>query len=304
MQAIVVVDGKAQLRMVPRPDPGAGQVRIKVRAAAVNPGDWKRAQRAPNSGRIPGWDVSGVIDATGPGVSGWKIGEPVIGYFEGSGAYAQYAIAPVEHIARKPAKLSFEQAAGIPLVAATAWRALIDEGQLRAGQTVLIQGAAGGVGSAAVQIAAARGAARIIGTASSRNERYLRSIGATEVIDYHNVDFEQGIKGVDVALNTVSPATAALSVQMLKPAGVLLSTAGQPPAGQCAAAHVRCIPIQVLDEIGTPKSQILADIGRLADEGKYTVHIDALFPLAQANRAWDLSRSGHTDGKIILTIPQ
>lgn len=304
MQAIVVMDGKAQLQTVPRPTPRAGQVRIKVRAAAVNPADWKRAQREPNSGRIPGWDVSGVIDTVGPSVRGWKVGDAVIGYLEGYGGYAQYAVVPVQHIARKSDKLSFNQAAGIPLVAATAWMALVDEAQLRAGQTILIQGAAGGVGSAAVQIAAARGAARIIGTASMQNDRFLRSIGATETIDYHTADFEEQIRGLDVVLNTVNPATAALSVQMLRPGGMLLSTAGAAPAEQCAAAHVRCVSTQVLDEIGTPKSQSLAEVGKLADEGKYTVNIDATFPLAEATKAWELNRAGHTVGKIILIVPQ
>jgi NADPH:quinone reductase-like Zn-dependent oxidoreductase len=304
MQAIVVMDGKPQLQAVPRPDPQPEQVRIKVRAAAVNPADWKRAQREPNSGRIPGWDVSGVIDTVGPSVRGWKVGDAVMGYLEGYGGYAQYAVVPVTHIARKPDRLSFDQAAGIPLVAATAWRALIDEAQLRSGQTVLIQGAAGGVGSAAVQIAAARGAARIIGTASTQNDRFLRSIGATETIDYHTAGFEEQIRGLDAVLNTVNPATAAVSVQMLRPGGVLLSTTGPVPAEQCAAAHVRCVPIQVLDEIGTPKSQVLAEIGKLADEGKYTVNIDATFPLAEATRAWELNRAGQTVGKIILIVPQ
>jgi NADPH:quinone reductase-like Zn-dependent oxidoreductase len=296
--------GEAQLQTVPRPNAQAGQVRIKVRAAAVNPADWKRAQREPDSGRIPGWDVSGVIDTVGPSVLGWKVGDAVIGYLEGYGGYAQYAVVPVQHIARKSEKLSFNQAAGIPLVAATAWRALIDEAQLRAGQTVLIQGAAGGVGSAAVQIAAARGASRIIGTASPQNDRFLRSIGATETIDYHIADFEAQVRGLDVVLNTVNPATAALSVQMLRPGGVLLSTTGPVPAEPCAAAQVRCVPIQVLDEIGTPKSQVFAEIGKLADEGKYTVNVDATFPLAETAKAWELNRVGQTVGKIILIVPQ
>jgi NADPH:quinone reductase-like Zn-dependent oxidoreductase len=304
MQAIVVKEGKAVLESVPRPSPGPGQVLIKVHAAGVNPADWKRAQRDPNSGRIPGWDVAGVIDAVGPTAGAWKVGDEVIGYLEGYGGYAQYAVVPLQHLARKPGRLSFEEAAGIPLVAATAWRALVDQGHLRAGQTILIQGAAGGVGSAAVQIAAARGAARIIATASSRNDRYLRSIGATETIDYHNMDLERQVRGLDVVLNTVNPATAALSVQMLRPGGLLLSTAGAAPAEQCAVAHVRCVAVQVLDEIGTPKSQSLAEVGKLADEGKYSVHIDAAFPLAEATRAWELNRAGHTVGKIILSVPQ
>lgn len=303
MQAVEILDGKAQLKTVPRPNPQAGQVRIKVRAAAVNPADWKVAERNPNSGRIPGWDVSGVIDTVGPSVRGWKAGDAVIGYLEIYGGYAQYAVVPVEHIARKPDSLSFSQAAGIPLVAATAWRALVDEAQVHAGQSVLIQGAAGGVGSAAVQIAVARGA-RVIGTASMENDRFLRSIGEAQTIDYHTPQFEKQIRGLDVVLNTVNAATAALSVQMLKPGGVLLTTAGAAPVEQCAAAHVRCVSVQVLDEIGTPKDKALTEVGKLADEGKYTVGIDATFPLAEANKAWELNKAGHTVGKIILLVPQ
>lgn len=304
MQAMVILNGKAHLQTVPRPTPQAGEVRVKVRAAAVNPADWKRAERDPNSGRIPGWDVSGVIDTVGPSVRDWKAGDAVIGYLEGYGGYAQYAVVPVQHIARKPEKLSFNQAAGIPLVAATAWRALVEQAHLHAGQSVLIQGAAGGVGSAAVQIAAARGAARVIGTASMDNDRFLRSIGETQTIDYHTAHFERQIKGLDIVLNTVNPATAALSIQMLKPGGVLLSTAGAAPADQCAAAHVRCVSVQVLDESATPKSQVLTEVGKLADEGKYTVGIDATFPLAEANKAWEINKAGHTVGKIILVVPQ
>jgi NADPH:quinone reductase-like Zn-dependent oxidoreductase len=304
MQAIVITGGRAQLQTVPRPDPLAGQVRIKVRAAAVNPADWKIAEHAPNSGRIPGWDVSGVIDRVGPSVRNWKVGDAVIGYLEGVGGYAQYAVVPVEHIASKPHKLSFNQAAGIPLVAATAWRALVDQAQLRPGQSVLIQGAAGGVGSAAVQIAAARGATRIIGTASIQNDRFLRSIGATETIDYHTPGLEEHVRGLDVVLNTVNAATAALSIQMLRPGGLLLSTAGSAPAEQCAAAQVKCITVQVLDELGTPKNQALTEVGMLADEGKYTVRVDATFPLAEATKAWELNKAGHTVGKIILIVPQ
>jgi len=304
MQAIVIRDGTAQLQSVPRPQAQAGQVRIKVRAAAVNPADWKRAERDPNSGRIPGWDVSGVIDTVGPAVYGWKVGDAVIGYLEGYGGYAQYAVVPVEHLARKPHKLSFNQAAGIPLVAATAWRALVDEARLQPGQTVLIQGAAGGVGSAAVQIAAARGAARIIGTASMQNARFLHSIGATQTVDYHTGGFERHIRGLDIVLNTVNAAIAAQSIAMLKAGGVLLSTAGAAPAAQCAEAHVHCVAIQVLNETGTPKNQALGEIGKLADAGKYTVRVDAIFPLAEAAKAWALNKTGHTVGKIILVVPQ
>ncbi len=300
MQAIVVVDGKPQVQTVSRPTPGAGQVLVNVRAAGVNPADWKRAQRASTVAVTPGWDIAGVISAVGPGVSGWKAGDAVMGFFEATGGYAQYAVISTESIARKPAKLGFEEAAGIPLVAVTAWKALVDVAALQPGQRVLIHGAAGGVGSAAVQIAAARGA-YVIATASNRNHAFLRSIGARETIDYNEVKFEERVANVDVALNTVDEQTALRSLRVLKADGILVTVAGAVPTEPCAAAHLRCASVD--RKTGTPIGQLLAEVGKLADAGHFSVNVDARFPLDRVSEAWDLSRTGHTRGKIILTLP-
>jgi NADPH:quinone reductase-like Zn-dependent oxidoreductase len=300
MQAIVVVDGKPQLQTVSRPTAGAGEVLVKVRAAGVNPADWKRAQRPSTEPVTPGWDIAGVISAIGPGVTGWKAGDAVMGFFEATGGYAQYAVITVENIARKPAKLSFDEAAGVPLAAVTAWKALVDVANLQKGQRVLIHGAAGGVGSAAVQIAAARGA-YVIATASERNHAFLRSLGANETIDYNTVKFEERVANVDVAFNSVDEDTALRSLRVLKPDGILVTVAGAVPAGPCAAAHLRCATVS--RKTGTPIGQLLSEVGKLADAGRFSMHVDARFPLARTAEAWDMSRTGHTRGKIVLTMP-
>lgn len=300
MQAIVLLDGKLSVQTVNRPAPGNGEVLVKVRAAGVNPADWKRAVRPSSTPVTPGWDIAGVISAVGPGVTGWRVGDAVMGFFEGTGGYVQYAVISADNIARKPSKLSFDEAAGVPLVGVTAWKALVEVAGLQKGQRVLIHGAAGGVGSAAVQIAAARGA-HITATASARNHAFLRGIGANEMVDYTAVKFEERISNMDVALNTVDEETAVRSLRVLKPTGIMVTVAGAVPEEACKAAHMRCAAQS--RKSGATIGQVLAELGKLADAGLYSVHVDARFPLARINDAWDLSKTGHTRGKIILTMP-
>lgn len=303
MQAAVVHDGGVRIQSVAKPVPGAGEVRIRVRAASVNPIDWKRAAnfrpQTANSKMIPGVDAAGTVDAVGAGVSEWKTGDAVLALLDAPGAYAQYAIASADAMVRKPEKLSFEEAAGIPTVAYTAWSALIDTAKIRAGQRVLIHGGAGGVGSAAVQLAKARGA-YVIATASSRNHEFLRTLGADETIDYRSQRFEDVVKGVDIALNTVDADTATRSVSVTKPGGIVVSVAGSADAAKCSAASVRC---SLRSRDGTPVARVLQDIVDLALAGKYKVNVDATYPLANTAAAWDASRAGHTRGKRILLLP-
>jgi len=295
MRAFVVSDGGASVQSVPKPEPQVGQVRIKVRAASVNPVDWKLAAHvAPGSQLIPGKDVAGVIDATGPAAGAWKVGQQVIALVT-NGAYAEYVVAPVSAVAPKPAHLSFEEAAGIPVVGETAWRSMVTVADVHAGQRVLVHGGAGGVGSSAVQIAKARGA-YVIATASPRHAALLRSLGADEVLDYNSVRFEDKVKDLDIVLNTVDADTGARSVGVLKPGGMLVSVVGQPPAGPCEAAKIRCaIP-------GPVSGAMLGPLSELANSGKFRSVIDQRLPLAAASKAWELSRAGHTGGKIILEV--
>ncbi len=295
MRAVVFVDGNFQIQSVPKPEPQAGQVRIKVRAASVNPVDWKHAARAaPGTRLIPGRDLSGLIDAVGDAAGPWKVGQAVIAIATG-GSYAEYAVAAVNAVAAKPRRLSFEEAAGIPVVGETAWRALVTLANVQPDQRVLIHGGAGGVGSAAVQIAKARGA-YVIATASPNHNELLRSLGADEIVDYHSVRFEEKLKDIDVVLNTVDAATGARSIPVLRPGGILVSVAGASPAAQCEVARIRCAVT------GPVTGEMLAALSELADQGRLRVHVDRRFPLAEAAKALELNRQGHTGGKIILEV--
>jgi NADPH:quinone reductase-like Zn-dependent oxidoreductase len=297
MSAAVISDGKVKLASVPIPDPGQGQVRIKVRAASVNPVDWKVADRAaPGTKQIAGKDLAGVIDAVGVGVTQWKAGDAVIGIAApGSGSYAEYALASAAAIAAKPTKMTFEEASGIPVVAETAWRAIITVGNVQKGQRVLIHGAAGGVGSSAVQFAKARGAF-VIGTASARNHEFLKSIGADEVIDYTTTRFETKVHDIDVVVNTADADTSDRSIGIIRKGGILVSVVGPPSAPACAAAGIRC------SGVGTVNGQMLPAIVDFANHSKFGINIDRKLTLADAAKAWELNRAGHTRGKIVLVV--
>jgi NADPH:quinone reductase-like Zn-dependent oxidoreductase len=304
MKAMVLKEGHLVLKTVAKPEPGAGEVRIRIRAAAINPADWKMVRLASAFGPTPilGLDASGVIDQVGSAVTGWKRGDEVIALTRPPhGAYAQYAAVPVEFIAPKPRELSFDQAAGIPVAGITAWRSLIDVAHLQKGQRVLIDGGAGGVGSAAVQIAKAQGA-YVIATASASNAQFLRSIGADEVIDYTAGPFEQKVKDLDVVLDTVNRADGLRAMGTLKPGGVLVSVVGPMPVEECAAHRIRCTAPG--SSGAQPAAPYLRHIGTLADTGKYQVNVESVFPLRRAAEAWTLGRQGHTRGKLILSIPE
>ncbi len=191
--------------------------------------------------------------------------------------------------------MSFEEAAGIPVVGETAWRSLVVVANLQAGQRVLIHGGAGGVGSSAVQVAKAKGA-HVIATASPNHAAFLRSLGADEVIDYHTVRFEDQVKNLDVVLNTVDADTNSRSIAVVKPGGILVSVVGPPPAEACKAAGIRCaIP-------GPVNGAMLGFLSDLANSGKFHINIEQRLQLADAARAWQINRQGHTGGKIILEV--
>jgi NADPH:quinone reductase-like Zn-dependent oxidoreductase len=298
MQAVEIGQGvvlSVQTRPVPRPGPG--EVLIKVRAAGVNPVDWKIAPR--RIGLVPGTDVSGVIDSLGEGVTGWKVGDPVLGFARQSGSYAEYAVISVTSLARKPKSMTFEEAAGVPIAAETAYRALHEAGRIAPGQTVLIHGAAGGVGSAAVQIAKAAGA-RVIGTASPNNHDFLRSIGADEVIDYRAQRFEEVVSNVDLVLNTADSQTNARSIGIVRPGGALISIVGPPNLAACTAARIRCV--RPNRETGAPNADMLEHVVELADAGKFKVFVDGTYPMTEVAQAWMKSRGGHTRGKLIIQV--
>ena len=298
MQAVEIApDGTLSVQWRPVPRPAAGEVLVRVRAAGVNPVDWKSARR--RIGLVPGADVAGTIDSLGEGVAGFAVGDAVLGWARQSGSYAEYAVVPVASLAKKSKALTFEQAAGVPIVGETAYRALHEAVKIQKGQTILIHGAAGGVGSAAVQIAKAAGA-RVIGTASPGNHEFLKSLGADELIDYRSQRFEDVVKDVDLVLNTVDPETATRSIKVLREGGTLVSVAGSPDAAACAAARVNCT--RPNRETGASNADMLMRLMELADAGKFTVNVDEAFSMADAARAWEKSRGGHTRGTLVIRV--
>ena len=278
-----------------RPEPGDGQVLIRVHAAGVNPTDWK-ARRGLSETRLPavlGRDVSGTVELSR--ADGFAAGDDVFGYVAGGG-YAEFAIAVASTIALKPAALSYEQAAGLPVAGMTAWQALFDRGELERGQTALIAGAAGGVGHLAVQFAKLAGA-RVIGTGSSRNRDFVLGLGADEYIDYTEHDVGQAVSGVDVAFDTVGGDTTQALVPTLRDGGILVTIANAPPE---EAARARGARAELL--VMSPNPEQLARIGELVAGGDVRVEISEVLPLTEIQRAHELSESGHARGKIVLTV--
>ncbi len=289
----------------PLPTLAAGEVLVKVAAAGINPIDWVTRQYGGVGGKnktlpmIVGWDIAGVVEQVAPGVTAFQPGDAVFGmvnFPQMGNAYAEYVAAPVEHLAQQPANLTPVQAAALPLAALTAWQALFDTADLQAGQRLLIQAAAGGVGHLAVQLARWKGA-HVIGTASSRNHDFLRGLGADEVIDYTATRFEDVISPVDVVLACVGGETLDRSLAVIRRGGKLVSITGQPDPNRAAAAGVEASSILV----HTSHDQ-LAQIAELCQTGHLKVEVSATFPLAQAAQAQEMSASGRTRGKIVLVV--
>jgi NADPH:quinone reductase-like Zn-dependent oxidoreductase len=295
--SVLVVD------RVPTPEPRAGEVLLRVRAAGVNPMDWKfRAGFARNFMPItlpytPGIDVAGTVERVGPGVTEFTPGEDVFG--RASGTYAEYAIAPVRTIARKPPGISFDQAATLPVGGITAWVGLFDVAHLESGQRLLVQGGAGGVGALAVQLGHWKGA-HVIATASSDNVEHVRSLGADEVIDYTAVRFEENVSDADVVFDTVGGEITGRSWGTLKRGGILVAVAGMPDADAAAARGVRASPVRA-PEITRP---ILEEIARLVETGVIVPHVGEVFSFEDAASAHAASETGHGRGRIVLRVSQ
>jgi NADPH:quinone reductase-like Zn-dependent oxidoreductase len=296
--------GPEQLRLEEAPQPKVenGKVLVRIHAASVNPIDFKLAsgnmrQIMPiNFPWIPGGDFSGIVEEIGPGVTGLSKGDAVYGDASGGGAYAEFYAGPASMIAPKPRQLSDAEAASVPLAAQTAWQGLFDHGRLERGETVLIHGAAGGVGTFAVQLAHLKGA-KVLATGSAANTDYLRSFGADTVIDYKATPFESVAKNVDLVLDLIGGETQRRSFGVLKPGGRLIATA-QPPSAEEAAKHK--VEAQMMSMKASTTN--LAQLSELLDAGKLKTIVAKTYPLAQARDAWTEIMSGHTRGKIVLEV--
>jgi NADPH:quinone reductase-like Zn-dependent oxidoreductase len=306
MKAIRIYEygGRETLRYedAPIPEPKAGELLVRVKAAAVNPVDVQvregrlKELLGHELPLIPGWDASGVIEAVGEGVSKFDVGDAVFArpVTARQGTYAEYAVIHEGEAAFKPQTLDHIRAAAVPLAALTAWQALFDAGKLAEGQTVLIHGAAGGVGHFAVQFAKHVGA-RVLATASARNQEFVSRLGADEVIDYGAARFEEAADGVDVVLDAVGGETQERSFEVLRERGRLISTVSEPSRRLAESKNVHA---QLL--VARPDGELLARVCKMLDRGEVSPTVEVVLPLAEAQRAHELIESGHTRGKIVL----
>lgn len=291
-----------QLEEVPKPQPGEHEVLIHVRAASVNPVDYKMrsGEFKPVGMTMPltlGRDVSGVIEDIGYDVPDINVGDEVYALLDQNhGGYAEFVVTKYDGVAPKPSSIDHIHAAAIPLAATTAWQGLFDHGRLKAGERVLIHGAAGGVGHFAVQFAKNHGA-YVIATARAEDTDLLRELGADEVIDYKHERFEERAHDVDLILDLVAGETQQRSWDALKEGGRLISTLQPPSEVEAARHHAEGEAFMAEANRGE-----LAQIGRLIDEGKVRVIVQQTLPLDEAQRAHEHMEQEHVRGKVVLAI--
>ncbi|MFD3494069.1 NADP-dependent oxidoreductase [Streptomyces sp. NPDC058690] len=291
-----------ELAEVDDPKVGPDSVLVRVKAVGVNPVDWKIVAGYLDQimyvhfPLVPGWDVAGVVEAVGLDAPEFSVGDEVFGYVRKDevqhGTYAELVAAPVRTLVRKPASLSWQQAAGVPLTGLTALQSLARV-RVAARDTVLVHAASGGVGTFAVQIALARGA-RVIGTASERNHDFLRSLGAEPVAYGEGLSDrvrQLAPEGIDAAVDYVGDDAVAVSQELLKDRSRVASIVDA-EVTQRGGHHVWA----------RPESKDLSELARLADAGKLSVHVQQALPLADAAEAFRLSKSGRTRGKIVLEV--
>ncbi|MER6253401.1 NAD(P)-dependent alcohol dehydrogenase [Streptomyces sp. NPDC001584] len=301
-----------------RPEPGRGEVLVRVHAAGVDQGVWHlmagmpyavravSGLRRPRT-RVRGMDVAGVVEAVGPEVTRFRPGDEVYGNC--SGSFAEYARAKENSLAPKPASLSFEQAAAVPVSACTALGAVRDSGKVEAGQSVLVLGASGGVGSFAVQVAKAYGA-RVTGVCSTTKTDLVRSLGADEVLDYTRQDPVDGSHRYDVILDIAGNRPIARLRKALTPRGTLVIVGGE-GGGNWIGGNERQLAAMLLSPFvghrlrahGTlVRHRDLEALTELIEAGSVTPAVDRTYPLAEVPDAIRYLRDGHVRGKIAIRL--
>ena len=306
MKAIVVHEygGPEVLKYedVPRPEPKENEALVRVIAAGVNPVDAliRTGKYAKFFGTtlplIPGYDIAGIVEKKGAKITKVKAGDSIYAYVLWGGGYAEYAVATEGEATAKPKSLNYIEAAAVPLVALTAWQALIDTAKLSAGQTVLIHGGSGGVGSMAIQIAKARGA-KVIATASTSNQELLKQLGADVAIDYTKTKFEDVAKDVDVVLDSVGKDTLARSYGVVRKGGIIATLVAEPDQAELDKHGIRGAAISV-----KPNASELAEITKLIEEKKIKPVVSQVLPLTEAVKAQEQAATHHTRGKIVLRV--
>jgi NADPH:quinone reductase-like Zn-dependent oxidoreductase len=289
-----------QLDDIAPPAPADGKLLIRVMAASVNPVDYKiREGGYPKVAEadLPvtlGRDVAGIVETAG---GGFEAGEAVYAHLDwADGGYAEYVLCAPAGVAAKPSTLSMIQAAAVPLAATTAWQALFDHGQLKAGERVLIHGGSGGVGAFAVQFARIAGA-EVIATASPAEADRVAAYGAVQVIDPKAQRFEDEVHDLDLVIDLIGNDTQDRSFQTLKRGGRLISTVGEPDQAKAEAAGVTAGRF-----MAKPDGRQLAEIAKLIDSTDVQVTVVKVFTLGQASEAHRMVEKGHPHGKVVLEV--
>ena len=288
----------------PLPHLALGDALVRVHAAAITPTEftwnstWTSSDGKDRRPIVPSYEVSGIVENVAADVSDVKVAEDVYGLlnFWRDGAAAEYVAVRAADMAPKPKSLDHVHAATVPLSGLTAWQALFDHAHLSARDRVLIHGAAGGVGTFAVQFAHWRGA-HVIGTASQGKAAFLRELGADEVLDYNSVRFENKVRDVDVVVDTVGGDTLERSWGVLRRGGVLVTVVGDAPEEKSAKYGVRGVSFLV-----QPSRIQLDKISELIDAGTIRPIIDTVFPLPRAREAYERGLQGHNRGKMVLQV--
>jgi NADPH:quinone reductase-like Zn-dependent oxidoreductase len=315
MKAVIIEQygGRDVLKVasIPKPEPKEGEVLVRIKAAGVNPVDWKiRAgylrDRMPNFFPITlGWDFSGIVEVRGLGARRFEVNDRVYAYARKNtihdGTYAEYIALPESYLSLKPRKISFEKAAGVPLTSLTAYQALVDRAGLQKGETCVIVGASGGVGSFAVQFARLIGA-KVVAVASRKNHAYVKSLGAHAAVDYVAAYFREGVHkifphGADVVFSPAGGESLNKAYDCVTKGGrlVTISEPGDP-------ALAKAKDIQLMYHFVEPNSRELDLFRDWIDKGKLKVNVSKVFSLDDAAQAHEAIESGHTRGKIVLKV--
>ncbi len=308
MKAIVVHEyGKpevAKYEDAPVPEPKDNEALVKVIASAANPADplivgGKYAKEfGTHLPLIPGYDIAGVVEKVGAAVKRLKVGDVVYGYPLMGGGWAEYAVVTENEASLKPKSLSFVDAAAVPLAALTAWDALVNNAYLTSGQSVLIHGGSGGVGSFAVQIAKARGA-KVYATASTANQDLLKQLGVDVPIDYTKQKFEDIAKDMDVVLDVVGRDTLTRSYATVKKGGIILTIVDRIDPAQLEKYGIRGTGIAV-----QPNAYDLDEITKLIEAKKIKPIVSQVLPLSEGVKALEHAETHHTRGKLVLKVAE
>jgi NADPH:quinone reductase-like Zn-dependent oxidoreductase len=308
MKAVVLHEygGPEVLRIenVPIPKPKENEILVRVVASGVNPADpliigGKYAKEfGTHLPLIPGYDMAGIVEDAGEKVTRLKKGDAVYAYLLWGGGWAEYCLTNEHEAALQPGSLRQIEAAAVPLAALTAWQAIVDAAHLAPGQTILIHGGSGGVGSFAIQIAKTLGA-RVIATASTANQDLLRQLGADVAIDYTKTKFEEVARDVDVVLDTVGGETLARSYGVVKKGGIVTTIRGHIDAAELNRYSIRGTGIA-----SHPDSAELAHLSELIDKKKIRPIVSQILPLSQAAKASAQAETHHTRGKVVLKVAE